>query len=445
MATTAIMWFRRDLRVRDLPALAAAARADHVVPVFVFDDRLMTKGRFPSATRTHFMLGCLAGLDEELRRRGARLIIRHGRPEDAIGELAKETGASEVHFTADASPFAHRRDQAVTDELVRRHVTEVAHPGAYVVDDPSDVVTKDGRPYTVFSPFARTWLDMPRRARVRAPEKLSLPHDVESDPLPTLAEVGLELPSGYEPSFEPGEDAGREAASAFLREHLTSYDEARNTPAGGSSRLSTYLRWGCISPLALDHRARDHGGNGATTFRSELAWREFYAAVLMAFPHVARLEFQERYRKLEWNEDPDGLDAWKRGMTGYPLVDAGMRQLLAEGWMHNRVRMVVGCFLTKDLHIDWREGEAHFMKYLIDGDVASNNGGWQWIASTGTDPKPYFQRMFNPTTQQERFDPDGEYVKRWIPELDTPDYPAPIVDHADERRRAIERYRAVSS
>ncbi len=215
-------------------------------------------------------------------------------------------------------------------------------------------------------------------------------------------------------------------------------------------------------------RRRPTGGAGPTDYRTELAWRDFYAAVLMHFPHVTRQEFVEKYRDLEWARAGDELEAWKAGRTGYPLVDAGMRQLRAEGWMHNRVRMVVGSFLTKDLHLDWRHGEAWFMERLVDGDMGSNNGGWQWIASTGTDPAPYFQRLFNPVRQQEKFDPDGVYVRRWIPELAgvpderlaepwamTPeeqeaagcrigtDYPDPIVDHAEERRVAIDRYRAV--
>lgn len=466
MAGTAIMWFRRDLRVRDLPALAAAAKADRIVPVFVFDDRLMTAGRFPSAVRTDFMLGCLRALDAALRERGGRLVVRRGESVTQIARLAAETGADELHFTADASPFARRRDQAVIDRLAAAGVTAFAHPGAYIVDDPAKVVTKDGRPYTVFTPFRKAWLAASRRGRVQAPASLKVAPKVQSDGLPSLKRLGFELPTDYGNVFEPGEEAGRRVAGAFARDGLDSYAARRNDPAGGSSRLSPYLRWGCISPLALDRRAAEAG---ADTFRSELAWREFYAAVLMSFPHVAKLEFQERYRSLEWDHDEEELDAWKRGMTGFPLVDAGLRQLLHEGWMHNRVRIVVASFLTKDLHIDWRAGEAHFMERLIDGDVASNNGGWQWVASTGTDPKPYFQRMFNPTTQQKKFDPDGEYVRRWVPELERvpddllpepwemtgeqqsaagceigADYPAPIVDHAEERRRAIERYRAVA-
>ena len=282
--------------------------------------------------------------------------------------------------------------------------------------------------------------------------------------LPKPADIGAD---GGELAFEPGESAGRRAAGRFLRSGIDAYDARRDTPAGGSSLLSPYLRWGCVSALELDLKAARHGGEGAMTYRNELAWRDFYAAVLVHFPGNVRHEFQERYRDLEWKRPSRAFDRWREGTTGFPFVDAGMRQLAREGFMHNRLRMVVGSFLTKDLHLDWRLGEAHFMEHLLDGDMGSNNGGWQWIASVGTDPAPYFQRLFNPMTQQRRFDPDGTYVRRWVPELVEVadehlaepwamseqeqrsagcvigrDYPEPIVDHGEERRVATDRYRA---
>jgi deoxyribodipyrimidine photo-lyase len=467
MADVRIMWFRRDLRVRDLPALAAATSGDRIVPLFVFDDRLLTRGRFPSAQRTAFMLGCLRQLDAALRERGGRLVVRHGRPEREVPALAREVGARSVHWTGDVSPWARTRDQAVIDALAAARVA--AHPsaGACVVDDPARIRTKQGKPYTVFSSFARAWTQTERREGVRAPHELRLPSRLRAGRLPTLAD--LSLSHDGELAFTPGEEPGRRALLRFLRTGLDDYEQRRDRPAGGSSRLSPYLRWGCVSPLELDARVAARSGEGARAYRNELAWRDFYAAVLVHFPFVVRHEFQARYRDLEWSGPGPALDAWREGRTGYPLVDAGMRQLLHEGWMHNRVRMVVGSFLTKDMHLDWRLGEAWFMERLLDGDMAANNGGWQWIASVGTDPAPYFQRLFNPVTQQRRFDPDGAYVRRWVPELrDVPsarlampwtmsdgeqetagcaigrDYPAPIVDHADERRRAIERYRAAA-
>jgi len=461
------MWFRRDLRVRDHPALVAAAAHERCVPVFVFDARLLTTGRFPSVVRTQFMLGCLAELDGALRERGGKLVVRFGRPEEEIPRLCAELGAGDLYFTADVAPWARGRDQRVINALdsVRAH----AMPGACVVDDPAAIRTKTDRPYTVFSPFARTWRMVPRREVLNAPQAVRTPAKVKAGELPSLAELGLSEPPSRG-TFAPGEEAARRQATSFLRTGVEQYADRRDAPKGGSSRLSPYLRWGCLSALKLDTRVAELSGPGPEDYRTELAWRDFYAAVLMHFPYVTHHEFQERMRELAWEDPAEHLGAWTEGRTGYPLVDAGMRQLAHEGWMHNRVRMVVGSFLTKDLHLDWREGERVFMERLLDGDMAANNGGWQWIASTGTDPKPYFQRLFNPVTQHETFDPDGEYVRRWCPELahvpakrlSKPwtmsaeeqaaagcqigeDYPVPIVDHAQERRRAVERYRAVAA
>lgn len=464
------MWFRRDLRTHDLPALAEAARADSILPCFIFDDRLLTGGRFISARRTAFMLDCLRSLRSDLRELGADLVLRHGKPETEIPKLAAEAGAVSVHWTADLSPFARERDRRVSQNLDRAEVVSIGHPGAYIVDRPEEIRSKQGRPYTVFSPFNRAWQELERRPVEERPPELKLAGSPEPGELPDLGRLGLAKDEAWTDDFEAGEPAAREAARQFLNDGLSGYDESRDRPAGGSSRLSPWIRWGCLSPLELETKLGRRRGQGPRSFRTELAWRDFYAAVIANHPEVTRLEYQERYRgTLDWQQDDELLDAWKEGRTGYPLVDAGIRQLAAEGWMHNRVRMVVASFLTKDLHLDWREGEKHFMEQLIDGDIASNNGGWQWVASTGTDPAPYFQRMFNPMTQQEKFDPEGEYVRRWVPELAKvpdrllvrpwemtgaeqdeagcrigDDYPAPVVDHAEERRFAIERYRSAS-
>lgn len=463
------MWFRRDLRLKDLPALAEAAHADSILPCFIFDDRLLTGGRFPSSARTQFMLGCLAELRTDLRELGADLVLRRGRPEEVLPELAKEIGATAVHFTEDLSPFSRKRDDAVGKALTAEGVTTHAHPGAYIVDDPGTIRSGKDSPYTVYSPYAKKWREVERRDHEEKPTSLTLAGSVAAGDLPTLEDLGLE-PDPSDTSFEPGEAAAREAARLFRNDGVADYGKTRNSPTGGSSRLSPYLRWGCISPLELETKLGRGNGDGRRVFRSELAWREFYANVLDNFPEVTTTEFQERYRgTLQWQSDDELLEAWKQGRTGYPLIDAGMRELLGDGWMHNRVRMVVASFLTKDLHIDWREGERWFMERLVDGDVASNNGGWQWVTSVGTDPAPYFQRMFNPMTQQEKFDPEGEYVKRWVPELAkvegkllvrpwemsadeqeaagciiNTDYPAPVIDHAEERLFAIERYRAAA-
>lgn len=454
-----LVWFRRDLRVHDLPALAEACReADRVVPLFVFDPALL-RGRFRSAARTRWMLGALAALDAELTRRGGRLVTRTGDPAQVVTEVARETGASVVHVSDDVTAFARRRDDRVEAALAQDGVALRRHEGPWVADL-DEVLTGDGRPYSVFSPFLRRWKAQHRRPLEDAPAEVRLPSKVRVGRMPTLAALGFEDPGPRAEEPEPGEAGGRHAAERWIDRALEGYARTRNALSVDSSRLSVHLRFGTVSPLWLEDRVLRAGAGD--TFRSELAWRDFYAAVQRHFPWTARTEFQERPRDLEWVDDPGLADAWRAGRTGYPVVDAAMRQLHAMGWMHNRARMIVGSFLTKDLGQDWRIGEAHFMEHLLDGDVGSNNGGWQWIASTGTDPAPYFQRMFNPMAQQEKFDPDGTYVRRWLPELaevpdehlatpwtwigfGTLDYPEPVVDHADARRRAIERYRAAGS
>ena len=477
MPTTALLWYRRDLRVADHPALTLALREyDRVVPVFVFDDALL-HGRFASAPRTQFMLGCLRALDEALRERGGGLVVRDGRPHDALVALAAETGAEAVLWTSDVAPYARARDRRVTQALGAAGVRARPQGGAYVVDV-SKPRTQGGKPFTVFSPFHRHWLGLARRTVHRAPAALpALPSGLRKGRLPALGALGLGGGDGdgdgapllAEPFREPGEPAARAALARWLDGPIDAYARTHDLLAvEGTSGLSPYLRWGCLSAAECEQRAERRGGDGASAWIRQLAWREFYAHVLLSHPGNARLEFQPRYRALEWVGDDDAFDAWRAGRTGYPLVDAGMRQLARSGWMHNRARLVVGSFLTKDLHLDWRLGEAHFEALLLDGEPAQNNGNWQWVSSVGVDPAPYFRRLFNPVLQQRKFDPDGAYVRRWVPELrDVPlqrlaepwtmshseqaaancvigrDYPAPIVEHAQERRRAIERYQAV--
>jgi deoxyribodipyrimidine photo-lyase len=438
---TALVWFRRDLRLHDHPPLHAALAAhERVVPVFVLDDRLLG-GRFPSGTRAWFALECLKELDAGLRERGSGLVVRRGRPETELPALAQEAGAEAVYWASDVSPFARGRDSRVTRALEAARIAAYPQPGNFVADV-SRIRTQQDKPFTVFSPFHRAWEQAERRGVHRAPAELApLPSAVTKGRVPSLESLGLEC-EVPEP-LGPGEAAGRRALERWLGSGIEHYADQQDRFAAGSSQLSPYLHFGCVSAREAEERAGRRGGKGPAAWRRQLAWRDFYAHVLLLHPGNARDEFQPRYRDLEWQSDDELLAAWKAGRTGYPLVDAGMRQLARTGWMHNRARLVVGSFLTKDLHIDWREGEAHFMRYLLDGDEASNNGNWQWIASVGVDPAPYFRRMFNPTLQMERFDPDGEYVRHWVPEYGTDEYPDPMVDHAEERRRAIERYRAV--
>jgi deoxyribodipyrimidine photo-lyase len=467
VGTTAIVWFRRDLRLHDHPALVAAL-ADHeqVVPLFVLDDALL-RGRYCGGPRAAFMLRCLRVLDEQLRARGSGLVVRHGRPADEVPGVAREVGAEAVHWTSDVAPYARRRDGRVTERLAGHDIAACPHGGGYLVD-PSRPRTQGGGPYTVFSPFHRAIAKLDRRPVHRAPTALpALPSRLPKGRLPSADALGLhDVP---EPIVEAGEPAARAALERWLRDDLAHYADRHDAMSRiGTSVLSPYLRWGCLSARECEERAERMGGNGAAAWTRQLAWRDFYAHQLLLFPDNMELEFQERYRRrLAWSDDDELLEAWKAGRTGYPLVDAGMRQLARTGWMHNRARLVVGSFLTKDLHIDWRAGERHFAALLLDGEPAQNNGNWQWIASTGADPAPYFRRLFNPVTQQRKFDPEGTYVRRWVPELRYValerlfepwtmsdgeqqaagcvigrDYPGPIVDHAQERRVAIERYAA---
>jgi deoxyribodipyrimidine photo-lyase len=468
VASTAIVWFRRDLRVHDHPALVAAlAGHERVVPLFVLDDALL-RGRYCGAPRAAFMLGCLKALDAQLHDRGSGLVVRHGRPEDEVPALARELGAEAVFWTSDVAPYARRRDRRISERLRDADVAACPHGGGYLVD-PSEPRTRGGRPYTVFSPFHRAIGQIERRPVHPAPAELPpLPSRLVQGRLPSAEALGLgdDVPA---PVVEAGEPAARAALERWLRRGLEHYADRHDDLSGpGTSTLSPYLRWGCLSARECEERARRHGGRGAAAWTRQLAWRDFYAHQLLLFPDNVQREFQERFRTgLRWVDDDELLEAWKAGRTGYPLVDAGMRQLARTGWMHNRARLVVGSFLTKDLHLDWRAGERHFAALLLDGEPAQNNGNWQWIASTGADPAPYFRRVFNPVTQARKFDPEGTYVRRWVPELAAvplerlfepwtmdhdeqraarcvigDDYPAPVVDHAHERRVALDRYAA---
>src|SRR4051812_34255017 len=465
--TLAIVWFRRDLRLHDHPALVTALREhDRVVPLFVLDDALLG-GRYASPSRTAFMLGCLHALDDELRERGSRLVIRHGRPEDEVPALARDLGAAAVLWTSDVSPYARRRDARVTRALQAAGVAAQPHGGGYL-RDPSRPRTRDGRPFTVFSPFHRHLRGMDARPVHRAPGALPpLPAELAAGRLPDAPAQDV-VP---EPVVAPGEPAARLALDAWLRGPLGHYADRHDGMSRiGTSVLSPYLRWGCLSARECEERATRKGGPGASAWVRQLAWRDFYAHVLLAHPSLVDHELQERYRgTLRWAASDEHLEAWRTGRTGFPLVDAGMRELARTGWMHNRARLVVGSFLTKALHADWREGERHFARLLLDGEPAQNNGNWQWIASTGVDPAPYFRRLLNPTLQARKFDPEGRYIRHNVPELARVpgerihepwtmtgaeqeaagcvigrDYPRPIVDHAQERRGALALSRAAS-
>ena len=428
------MWFRRDLRTADHPALAAAIEEASsvgatVAPLFVADEALLASA---GANRRAFLSGSLADLDARM---DGTLALRPGRPEDVVPAFAAEVGARTVFATGDTGPYGRRRDDRVATALEAAGV-RLARVGSPYAVSPGRVLTGGGLPYRVFTPFRRAWesagwpapQDRPRGTRW---------HRAGSEV--TVEVVGATPDATVLP--DPGEGAAESAVSSFLDGPVRRYGDDRDRPDhAGTSRLSPYLRFGTIHPRQV--LAHLPAGRGAQVFASELAWREFYADVLWHHPASAWDPLAPIGDHVRWDhgaQADERFEAWAAGLTGYPLVDAGMRQLRAEGWMHNRVRMLTASFLVKDLHIDWRRGARHFLDLLVDGDLASNNHGWQWVAGTGTDAAP-FHRVFNPTLQAERFDPDGAYVRAYVPEVDGFGYPAPIVDHAQERAEALERW-----
>ncbi len=448
-----ILWFRRDLRLDDLPALAAAHAVGDVVPLFVVDPAFHRAG----APRRAYMKAALQALDDRM---DGALVYRHGDPARVVPALAAEVGATAVMVSKDFGPYGRRRDVEVAQNLAADGRTLHGVGSPYAVD-PGTVVKQDGSPYAVFTPFSKAWLSV-GQSRWSDRRLSPAPADVNWVGAPDIACDGPPEASVLDVVLPPAsEQSARERWSEFLADGLDQYDDRRNLPAlDGTSRLSPALRWGIVHPLQLIDDlgpVRSH-----EVFRSELAWRDFYADVLFRRPETAWQNLQTKMDAMIVDTDARARDrfaAWAAGRTGYPIVDAGMRQLLATGWMHNRVRMIVASFLVKDLHLPWQWGAGHFMRHLVDGDLASNNHGWQWAAGTGTDAAPYF-RVFNPTTQSERFDPQGEYVRRWVPELadvvgnavHAPDglwrpasYPAPIVDHASERDEALRRYKSLGA
>ena len=432
------MWFRRDLRLHDNPALLAACAADEVVPLFVLDPVLWDRA---GKVRRAYLAASLASLDESL---GGSLVVRRGDPVEVVPAVAREVEAMTVHLAADYGPYGARRDEAVTEALLE-HQVETQPLGSPYAVAPGRVKNGSGDPYKVYSAFQRAWADHGWRDPVDAPKRQAWA-DLRSDKVPDVA-----LPKGTEIATA-GEKAARRAWKRFLDGPVDDYDEGRDIPGGdGVSRMSTYLRWGEIHPRTmLADLARKRSASSAT-YRKELAWREFYADVLWHNPQSAREDLRASFSAMTYDDPGEAFEAWKKGETGFPIVDAGMRELVATGFMHNRVRMIVASFLVKDLHVWWRHGARHFMEWLADGDLASNQHNWQWVAGSGTDAAPYF-RIFNPTSQGKKFDPDGTYVRRWVPELkdvptkvihepqDVEGYPDPIVDHKEERAESLRRF-----
>jgi deoxyribodipyrimidine photo-lyase len=445
---TAIVLFNRDLRVHDHPALAAAAKAERTVPLFVFDERLLGS-RFAAPNRVAFMLEALRDLDERLRRAGGRLFVRRGDPVREAVAVARECGATAIHVSADWSAYARGREERLARACAEERIEFTAHPGVTVVP-PGAVTPAGGDHFKVFSPYHRAWSGVSPRKRPGAPRQLSTPPKLRAGRLPRLRSLTEERPS---PRRLPGgEGEGRKLMRAFLRDGLGHYEDRHDDlPGDGTSRLSAYIRWGCVSPLELAGAADERPGGAA--FVRQLCWRDFHHQVLAANPSLPRRDY--RPRRDRWSRSKRVLEAWREGRTGYPLVDAAMRQLAEEGFMHNRARMTVASFLCKDLYVDWRAGAWHFWDLLTDGEIANNAGNWQWVAGTGNDTRP--NRVLNPVRQAQRFDPEGEYVRRYLPELESVrgkailrpwlakdferlDYPAPLVDH-DEAAAAFRAHR----
>ncbi len=455
----AIHWFRRDLRVADNTALLhAARRAAQVLPVYVVSD---WRRRHPwtAAGRQQFLCGALASLAANLAALGGRLVIRCGRPVDELTRLLDECRADLVTFNRDPDPSG-REQQRRLERRCRERGIETTACDDVALHPPDEVLTAQGRPFRVFTPFCNAWLARAKPAPLGKPRTLHTPAGIASLPLPTLAHWGLAAPPAGAP--ESGERAARKRLERAAARVLPSYAALRDVPAAdATSRLSQDLRWGLLSPRtvhaaaarALARAPTAAAAAGARAFIRELAWREFYLALLAHFPEVLETEFQPQWRGLPWLQPDARFAAWTDGRTGFPLVDAGMRQLAATGFMHNRLRMITAMFLTKDLHLDWRLGEQFFIRHLIDGEIASNNGGWQWSAGTGADAAPYF-RIQNPWAQSARHDPDGAFIRRWVPELHAvpapalhappppgrtlaAGYPPPVVDHAAERDRTL--------
>lgn len=454
--TTAVLWLRRDLRLSDHPALLAAGRDGRVVPLFVLDPALWEPA---GAARRAWLLESLSALSAQL---GGGLVVRTGDPVHVVAQVAAEAGAGAVHVTADAGPYGRRRDAAVAARLQEAGRRLVATGTPYAIG-PGTLLTGAGTPFQVFTPFRTAWLTRGWPAPAPRPDQVDWHDGLPTEDLPDAPDLGgVRLPPA-------GEQAALERWESFRDNDLADYADRRNLPGvDATSQLSAHLKYGEIHPrtiLADLAAVAGQAGSGAELFRSELCWREFYADVLWHHPDSAREYLRPAYARMQY-DDPtasevvaERLEAWRAGRTGYPFVDAGMRQLLAEGWVHNRVRMVVASFLVKHLHIEWQYGARHFMRHLRDGDLASNSHGWQWTAGSGTDAAPYF-RIFNPVGQGLRFDPDGAYVRRYVPELAhlaggsahepwdardgyTHGYPTRLIDLATERTEALARLAAL--
>jgi deoxyribodipyrimidine photo-lyase len=473
-----LFWHRRDLRLSDNLGLAAArARSAKVIGLFCLDPGILYSEDIAPA-RVSYMLGCLKALQAAYQRAGSELLILQGDPEQQIPALAIALQASAVYWNRDVEPYARLRDNQVAAACKAASIQRCAKTWDQLLHAPGTIQTGADQPYTVYTPFWRNWANQPKAEPVATfanavgltPQEHQIAEAAGIIPLPSAKDLGFAWHNGF--LLEPGETAALEQLETFCRVDgpILNYDEQRNFPAtAGTSLLSPALKFGAIgirqvwaAAAELQAQARsDESRNNIQTWMQELAWREFYQHVMYFFPELADGPYRALWRAFPWDNHPAHFQAWCEGLTGYPIVDAAMRQLNETGWMHNRCRMIVASFLTKDLIINWQWGEKYFMQRLVDGDLSANNGGWQWSASSGMDPKPL--RIFNPASQAQKFDPDAEYIRQWLPEirhLDTAElvsgkipapalsgtgYPLPIVDHKYQQAVFKARYQSMKS
>ncbi|MGJ5672399.1 MAG: deoxyribodipyrimidine photo-lyase, 8-HDF type [Nostochopsis sp.] len=471
MSDLILFWHRRDLRISDNTGLAAARqRSAKVVGVFCLDPNILERDDVAPA-RVTYMIGCLRSLQKRYAQVGSQLLILHANPIQAIPTLAATLGAKAVFWNWDVEPYSQQRDRTIISALQEKGIEFLDQNWDQILHPPDDIRTGSNQPYTVYTPFWKNWVSKPKAKPVETLENAEGLTEAEKE-IAKSARV-IELPSAKDLGFvwdeeliiAPGEQAAQERLEEFGDRAINEYQEQRNFPAiDGTSRLSAALKFGAISirtvweatQNAQDNSRSEETQTNIRTWQQELAWREFYQHAMYNFPELAAGAYRQAFKSFPWETNQEHFQAWCEGRTGYPIVDAAMRQLNEIGWMHNRCRMIVASFLTKDLLINPQLGEKYFMQKLIDGDLSANNGGWQWSASSGMDPKPL--RIFNPASQAQKFDPDGEYIRQWVPELrsfdtqylltgnitplerQTVDYPTPIVDHKQQQRIFKERY-----
>lgn len=428
MSKISIFWFRRDLRLYDNTALYYALQENEaVLPLFIFDSEILDDLKDKSDARVNFIHDQLNEINEQLKTVGSGVLVKHGKPEDIYKSIIEEYDVQSVFTNRDYEPYALERDQKIDNILQQKGIGFYDFKD-HVIFEKDEILTGGNEPYKVFTPFKNKWLEKLESGHIH-PFRIHLKkekfHQFESE-LPTLQDIGFKKTTIQIPAKE------------YNKSIIEKYDKERDFPAkNGTSRLGIHLRFGTISI----REAVSHAQKLNDTWLNELIWRDFYSMILANFPHVVKNAFKAKYDTIPWRNSKEDFQKWSEGKTGYPIVDAGMRELNQTGYMHNRVRMIVASFLTKHLLIDWRWGEAYFAEKLLDYELASNNGGWQWAAGTGTDAQPYF-RIFNPYSQTDKFDKNKAYIKKWIPEINTSTYPEPMVDHKEARQRALDTYKS---